>query len=183
MQGTINSKLLEFCPACTREIWGEPNWNNPVSFLRLFKVKTHLALINIKGIEGYFAGACWHIELKKMVEVSFRLSGWSKNRNQRNTWRLLFSWDVVIISLSVTSKTTATSSIFQRYCSYCIRKFDLPAVQGGSIGKPLNSTGLWLLLFCIFWFLNVKKLASNVDVLLARQAIEALRTSAWEAKK
>ena len=58
MQGTINSKLLEFCPACTREIWREPNWNNPVNFLPLFKVKTHLALINIKGIEGYFAGAC-----------------------------------------------------------------------------------------------------------------------------
>lgn len=111
MQCTINSKLLEFCPACTREIWREPNGNNP-NFLRLFKVKTHLALINIKGIEGYFAGACWHIELKKMVEVSLRLSGWSKNRNQRNTWQLLFSWDVVIISLSVTSKTTATEQYF-----------------------------------------------------------------------
>lgn len=108
MQGTINSKLLEFCPACTRDIWREPNWNNPVNFLRLFKVKTHLALINIKGIEGNFAGACWHIVLNKMVQVSFRLSGWSKKSNQRNSWQLLFSWDVVIVS----SKMTATEQYF-----------------------------------------------------------------------
>ena len=155
MQGTINSKLLEFCPACTREIWREPNWNNPVSFLRLFKVKTHLALINIKGIEGYFAGACWHIELKKMVEVSLRLSGWSKNRNQRNTWRLLFSWDVVIISLSVTSKTTATEHwVFSRGIAPIVSESLTFLLY---IGKPLNSTGLWLLLFCIFLVSQRKK--------------------------
>ena len=51
------------------------------------------------------------------------------------------------------------SSIFLRYCCYCIRKFDLPAVQGGSIGKPLNSTGLWLLLFCIFLVSQRKKVS------------------------
>lgn len=76
MQGPINSKLLEFCPACTREIWGEPNWNNPVNFLRLFKVKTHLALINIKGIEGNFAGACFKTYCAKKNGASVLASKW-----------------------------------------------------------------------------------------------------------